>query len=39
MKQLNLQDVIEGRIRWSMIDPTMPFVDDGEVPEPGAFPP
>ncbi len=33
VRQLSLQDVIEGRIPWTMTDPTLPPIDDGEVPD------
>ena len=37
VRQLRLAHVIEGRIPWTLFDPTMPYVDDGEVPELGSF--
>jgi hypothetical protein len=35
IQELNLNHVLEGHIKWSIYDPTLPKIDDGEVPEPG----
>lgn len=37
LREIQLQRVIEGRVPWSMADPTLPYVDDSEEVKPGAF--
>lgn len=37
LREIQLQRVIEGRVPWSMTDPTLPYIDDSEEVKPGAF--